>query len=247
MQLPLFCNFASIQITQTSFKTTSIPSKQSVKHYQQTVDYIGPSSSNFKVSSDLSVAHQTGHAGKALAHAHALFLLQEERVGLDGQVVLQGDFGLDQVLQGVLSLRQPLLKLLDCVLDLSHLTHESRTRTEAAYLRASKMAPPADLKFHHPQNKCKLFYSRLQYLWCGLSLQSSTLGLRVLSSSLVWATFSGHSLSLRALFRLSISISVWKISCRVWATTDTERSYRQIINCHIMVEGLIHENNRSSQ
>lgn len=56
-----------------------------------------------------------------------------------------------------------------------------------------------------------------------MSLQSSTLGLRVLSSSLVWATFSGHSLSLRALFRVSISISVWKISCRVWATTDTDK------------------------
>ena len=84
----------------------------------------------------------------------------------------------------------------------------------------------------------KLFYSRLQYLWCGLSLQSSTLGLRVLSSSLVWATFSGHSLSLRALFRDSISISVWKISCRVWTTTDTERNYRKTMNCKAVVVDL---------
>lgn len=81
----------------------------------------------------LGVAHQTRHAGEALAYAHALFLVQEERVGLDGQVVLQGHFGPDQSLQSVLSLHQPLLQLLDGVLDLPHLTHESkRVRTKNA-------------------------------------------------------------------------------------------------------------------
>ncbi len=45
------------------------------------------------------------------------------------------------------------------------------------------------------------------YLWWGLSLQSSTLGLRDLSSSRVWATLSGFSLSRIAFFKASISIS----------------------------------------
>lgn len=57
---------------------------------------------------------------------------------------------------------------------------------------------------------------KLGYLWWGLSLQSSTLGLRDLSSRRVWATLSGFSLSLIAFFKASISISVWKISWRVW-------------------------------
>lgn len=69
-------------------------------------------------------AHQPRHAGKALAHAHALLLVQEERVGFDRQVVLQGDLGLDQVLQGDLGLHQSLLELLDGILDLPDLTHE---------------------------------------------------------------------------------------------------------------------------
>lgn len=42
--------------------------------------------------------------------------------------MLQGDFGLDQSLQGVLSLHQPLLKLKDGVLDLSHLSHKSKRK-----------------------------------------------------------------------------------------------------------------------
>lgn len=69
-------------------------------------------------------AHQPGHAGKTLAHAHALLLVQEERVGFDRQVVLQRDLGLDQVLQGDLGLHQSLLELLDGILDLPDLTHE---------------------------------------------------------------------------------------------------------------------------
>ena len=44
----------------------------------------------------LGVAHQSGRAGEGLAHAHTLVLVQEEGVGLDGQVVLQGHLGLDQ-------------------------------------------------------------------------------------------------------------------------------------------------------
>lgn len=57
---------------------------------------------------------------------------------------------------------------------------------------------------------------QIGYLWWGLSLQSSTLGLRDLSSRRVWATLSGFSLSRIAFFKASISISVWKISWRVW-------------------------------
>ena len=71
------------------------------------------------------VAHQAGHAGKALPNAHALFLIQEQRVGLDGEVVLQGDFGLQQGLQRVLGLHQPLPELVDGVLDLHDLAHET--------------------------------------------------------------------------------------------------------------------------
>lgn len=73
----------------------------------------------------LGVAHQAGHAGETLAHTHALLLVQEERVSFDGQVMLQSHFGLYQSLQGALSLHQPLLELMDGVLDLSHLTHKS--------------------------------------------------------------------------------------------------------------------------
>lgn len=42
--------------------------------------------------------------------------------------MLQGHFGLDQSLQGVLRLHQPLLELMDGVLDLSHLTHKSKRK-----------------------------------------------------------------------------------------------------------------------
>ena len=73
----------------------------------------------------LGVAHQTGHAGEALAHAHAPLLVQEERVGFDGQVMFQGNFGLDQSLQSVLRLHQPLLKFVDGILNLPYLTHKS--------------------------------------------------------------------------------------------------------------------------
>lgn len=73
----------------------------------------------------LGVAHQAGHAGEGLTYAHAPVLVQEQRVGLDGQVVLQADFSPDQSLQRVFCLRQSVLQFLDGVLDLSHLAHES--------------------------------------------------------------------------------------------------------------------------
>lgn len=72
----------------------------------------------------LGVAHEAGRAGEALAHAHALLLVQEEGVGLDGQVMLQGHLGLDQNVQGGLGFHQPVLELVDGVLDLPHLAHQ---------------------------------------------------------------------------------------------------------------------------
>ena len=74
----------------------------------------------------LGVAHQSGCAGEGLAHAHTLVLVQEEGVGLDGQVVLQGDFGLDQGVQSGLSLHQPVPELMDGFLDLPHLAHQPK-------------------------------------------------------------------------------------------------------------------------
>ena len=50
--------------------------------------------------------------------------------------------------------------------------------------------------------------------WAG-SLHSSTLGRRVRHSSLVWATFSGHSLAMMDLSSSMMVSSVWKISCSV--------------------------------
>lgn len=73
----------------------------------------------------LGVSHQVWGAGEALPHAHALLLIQEQGVSLDGQVMLQGSLGLDQHLQGVFCLHQPLTQLEDGVLYLLHFSHQS--------------------------------------------------------------------------------------------------------------------------
>ena len=53
------------------------------------------------------------------------------------------------------------------------------------------------------------------HLNCGMSLHSSTLGRQVRHSSLVCATFSGHSLAMMDLSRSMMVFSAWKISCSV--------------------------------
>ncbi len=40
-----------------------------------------------KILEDLGVSDQTRSAGKALPHAHAFLLIQEQRVGFDWQVM----------------------------------------------------------------------------------------------------------------------------------------------------------------
>lgn len=59
------------------------------------------------------------------------------------------------------------------------------------------------------------------HLNCGMSLQSSTLGRRVLHASLVCATFSGHSLAMMALSSNMMVFSAWKISCSVCGDQET--------------------------
>ena len=56
------------------------------------------------LAGSLTEAHQPEGVGEALAHSHAFFLVNIQRVGFDSQVVLQGGFGVNQGLQGVLSL-----------------------------------------------------------------------------------------------------------------------------------------------
>lgn len=73
----------------------------------------------------LNITHQPGGAGKGLAHPHALFLVNEERVGFDGQVVLQNRFGMNQHLQHVLSISQPLLMALDRLVKLMDLVDKA--------------------------------------------------------------------------------------------------------------------------
>jgi hypothetical protein len=53
------------------------------------------------------------------------------------------------------------------------------------------------------------------HLNCAMSLHSSTLGRRLRHSSLVCATFSGHSLAMIALSSSVMVFSAWKISCSV--------------------------------
>lgn len=76
------------------------------------------------------VAHQAWGAGEGLAHAHALLLVDAERVGLDGQLVLQPALGHHQQLQRVLGLPQPQLEGLQGVVDGEHLVHEPGARAE---------------------------------------------------------------------------------------------------------------------
>ena len=66
-------------------------------------------------------------------------------------------------------------------------------------------APPLPAPDPHPET----------HLNWGLSLHSSTLGRRVRHSSLVCATFSGHSLAMMDLSSSMMVLSVWKISCSV--------------------------------
>ena len=66
-------------------------------------------------------------------------------------------------------------------------------------------APPLPALHPHPAT----------HLNWGLSLHSSTLGRRVRHSSLVCATFSGHSLAMMDLSSSMMVFSVWKISCSV--------------------------------
>lgn len=44
----------------------------------------------------LTEAHQPEGVGETLAHAHAFFLVDVQRIGFDCQVMLQGGFGVDQ-------------------------------------------------------------------------------------------------------------------------------------------------------
>lgn len=75
-------------------------------------------------------AHQARHAREALAHAHALVLVDAQRVGLDGQLVLQPALGHHQQLQRVLRLPQPQLEGLQGVVNGEHLVHEPAARAE---------------------------------------------------------------------------------------------------------------------
>lgn len=73
----------------------------------------------------LAEAHQPEGVGEALAHSHAFLLVDVQRIGFDSQVMLQGGFGVDQRLQGVLRLPQALLQGLDGVIHLIHLVDKA--------------------------------------------------------------------------------------------------------------------------
>ena len=84
------------------------------------------------------VAHQARGAGEGLAHAHALFLVDAQRVGLDGQLVLQPALGHYQQLQRVLGLPQPQPQGLQGVVDGEYLVHEPGARAEKAQLAPAR-------------------------------------------------------------------------------------------------------------
>ena len=68
-----------------------------------------------------------GHArrhGEGFAHAHALLAVGEERVVLDGQVVLERRLRAQQVLQRVLRFAQFGAQKVDRLIDLGHLLHQ---------------------------------------------------------------------------------------------------------------------------
>lgn len=78
----------------------------------------------------LNVTHQPHGAGKGLAHPHALLLVNEERVGFDGQVMFQDRLGTNQHLQRVLSIPQPLLKALDHLINFVDLVDKAGKQQE---------------------------------------------------------------------------------------------------------------------
>lgn len=78
----------------------------------------------------LNVPHQPRGAGKGLAHPHALLLVDEERVGFDGQVMLQDRLAVNQHLQHVLGVSEPLLKALDRLIDFMDLIDEAGKQQE---------------------------------------------------------------------------------------------------------------------
>lgn len=80
----------------------------------------------------LDVPHQPRRAGEALAHPHALLLVNEERVGFDSQVVLQDCLGPDQRLQRVLSIPQALLQALDRLIEFVDLIDQAGEQQETS-------------------------------------------------------------------------------------------------------------------
>lgn len=95
----------------------------------------------------LAEAHQPHGAGEALAHGHALLLVDVERVGFDRQVVLQGGLGVDQRLQGVLRVPQALLQGLDGVVHLIYLVNQAawgRGRGQVSRGHPGYRLPPAE-------------------------------------------------------------------------------------------------------
>lgn len=81
-------------------------------------------------SSSSGVAHHARGAGEGPAHAHALLLVDAERVGLDRQIVLQPALGHYEHLQRVPRLPQPQLEDLQGVIDGEHLVYEPGARAE---------------------------------------------------------------------------------------------------------------------
>ena len=71
------------------------------------------------------IAGDSWRHGEGLAHAHALLAVDEEGVVLDGEVLLQGRLGAQQVLQRVLCFAELSFQVVHGLVDLIHLFHQS--------------------------------------------------------------------------------------------------------------------------
>jgi hypothetical protein len=82
----------------------------------------------------------------ALPHAHALDLVDEERVGFDGDVLLQVQLVAHQPLLGVLGVGEARLQAGDGVLDLGHLLDESVLHGVATQLHVGPVRARVQLR-----------------------------------------------------------------------------------------------------
>lgn len=84
-------------------------------HFYQSI--LNPPSISWRSDLGLCVSHQLQHVWEGLSHPHTLLLVNVECICFDSQLMFQVGFGMDQSLECIFRISQPLLKGLDCVIN----------------------------------------------------------------------------------------------------------------------------------